>query len=372
MEIKGIKLMGPFFDGSGYAEAARQYVVALHKMGVPLTLQNIIFEEARPNLGETGILIDSLVGKLIDYNIKIIQLTPEHYPMFKEDGVFNIGYSFWETTGICKHWVDSINNSVQMCFVPCQWNADCYKESGVSVPIKVIYQGADFDEFDTHHDFNIPGISKDTYLFYSIFQWNERKHPVALLKAFWHAFQNDEDVALVLKTHRINYSDSEKDLVRSSISNIKSVTPFEKYPKIVLLPNLLSRQEIIDLHHRGDCFVMLHRGEGWGMPHFEAGICGNPVIATRLGGNVEFMKDDNSYLVDYVLTPVHGMNWIRWYDGSQLWAEPDVKQAADYMRHVYHNRDDAKNKGQLLKGFIRNNFSWDKVTKDIVRRIEGV
>ena len=95
MDIVGIKYTAPFFDGSGYAEAARQYVLALHKLGIPLTLEAVSFEPARPDLGETGKLMLSLIDKNIPYNIKIIHLTPEHYEEYREGSpVFNIGYVF--------------------------------------------------------------------------------------------------------------------------------------------------------------------------------------------------------------------------------------------------------------------------------------
>ena len=80
MDINGIKYTAPIFDGSGYAEASRQYILALHRMGIPLTLEPVSFEPARPDLGETGRILESLVDKKIPYNIKIMHLTPEHYP----------------------------------------------------------------------------------------------------------------------------------------------------------------------------------------------------------------------------------------------------------------------------------------------------
>jgi glycosyltransferase involved in cell wall biosynthesis len=372
MEITGIKYMAPFLDGSGYAEAARQYVVALHKMGIPLTLENISFEEARPNLGKNGQIIHDLMGKNVPYNIKIIQLTAEHYPLYKEEGVFNIGYSFWETSKICDRWVDYINKNLQMCFVSCQWNLEAYRDSGVTIPIRRILQGIDMGEFENASRFEIAGADKDDYLFYSIFQWTERKHPMALLKAYWNAFQNDEKVALVLKTYRSNFSEGEKQAIRGTILRLKQVMPMKHYPKVLLIPDMLSRKEILALHNRCDCFILLQRGEGWGLPHFEAGAFGKPVITTNYSSVLEFLKPENSYLVDYSLTPVFGMPWCPWYEGDQWWAEPDVHHAMEIMQHVYNNREEARVKGALLKDFITINFPWDKVSVDMVKFIQEV
>jgi len=77
MEIKGIKYTAPMFDNSGYAQAARGNVLALHKLGIPLTINPISFEDKEPELGESGRILKSLVNKNIDYNINVIHTTPE-------------------------------------------------------------------------------------------------------------------------------------------------------------------------------------------------------------------------------------------------------------------------------------------------------
>ncbi len=369
MEITGIKFMAPFLDGSGYAEASRQYAVALHKMGIPLTLQTVSFEAARPNLGENGRILKSLMDKDIPYNIKIIQLTPEHYPLYREEGKFNIGYSFWETSKLCKEWIGYINESIQMCFVACQWNVDVYRDSGVTIPIRCILQGIDPKEFENPSKLIIPGLEKDDYCFYSIFQWTERKHPVALIKAYWAAFQNNEKVALILKTYRNNFDEDQQEVIRKTIASLKKLTPMNTYPKILLVLNMLSRKDMISLHNTCDCFALLQRGEGWGLPHFEAGALGNPVITTNYSSVLEFLTPENSYLANYTLTPVFGMPWCNWYKGDQMWAEPDLGHAIELFRHVYHNREEAIMKGSLLRKNILDNFGWDKVSADMIKHI---
>ena len=143
-----------------------------------------------------------------------------------------------------------------------------------------------------------------------IFSGNtERKNPVSSLKAYWYAFQNNEDVALVLKTYRSDYSEQEKDAIRRTINRLKDIMPMDVYPKISLIPNLLTDNEIHGLHSRGDCYVSTDRGEGFGLSGAAAGSFGKPIIVTGFGGALEYAKEDNSYLIDYHLTPVFGMPW---------------------------------------------------------------
>jgi len=265
MEIKGIKYTGPVFDGSGYAQAVRGNIMALHKLGVPLTVNSISFEHLRPELGVVGKVINKLVDKKIDYNINIIHTTPEFWENHKEEGKLNIGYTIWETTKLHHKWPGYINDNVDAIMVGSEWNVGVFKDSGVTVPIFVVPHGIGQHEFDNIEKFEVKGVSDETYMFYSIFQWVERKHPLSLIKAYWHAFQNKEDVALVLKTYRSDYSDQEKEAIRTTIRRLKQVTPFDNYPPIYLIPNMLTNDEIFGLHARGDCYTSLDRGEGFGL-----------------------------------------------------------------------------------------------------------
>lgn len=372
MKIKGIKYVGPIFDGSGYAQACRGNILALYNLGIPLTLHPITFEEARPNLGKDGKILKELVEKEIDYNIVFIHTTPEFWSKFREEGKTNVGYTVWETTKLHPDWKEYINNSVEKVLVGCGWNVDVFKDSEINVPIGVVPHGINADEFNDIAPYDVGGISKDTHVFYSIFQWVERKHPVALIKSYWYAFQNKEDVALVLKVYRSNYAEQEKTAIRDTVKRIKSGMPMENYAKIYLILEMLSQEEMLGLHARGDCYISLDRGEGFGLSPFAAGTAGNPIIVTGFGGTTEYAKEHNSYLVNYFLTPVFGMNWSPWYRGDQLWAEPDVLHGSKLMREVYRNKEEAKQKGLILQKEIKENFSWEAIGNKIIKELENL
>lgn len=372
MEIKGIKYIGPIFDGSGYAQACRGNILALNRLGVPITLSPISFDHIRPDVGKYGEELKDLVGKDIDYNIVIIHSTPEFWEKYKEDGKTNIGYTIWETTKLHPDWKDYINNNVQKLLVGCEWNVDVFKNSGVTLPIGVVPHGINNNEFKNIEPFDVAGVAEDAYMFYGILQWTERKHPLAMIKAFWYAFQNDENVALVMKTYRNNYDESEKEAIRTTINRLKAVTPMASYPRIYLISHMLTRDEILGLHKRGDCYVSLDRGEGFGLGPFEAGAVGKPIIITGFGGATEFAKETNSYLVNYTLTPVFGMAYAPWYRGDQLWAEPDILHGAELMRHVYNNRNEARKVGAQLKKDISKNFAWKHIGQKIIDEIKVI
>ena len=92
----------------------------------------------------------------------------------------------------------------------------------------------------------------------------------------------------------------------------------------------MSREESYALIDVCDCYVSLHRSEGFGLTMAEAMLMGKPVIATGYSGNLDFMTPDNSLLVSYERVPV-AQNFTFYRKGS-VWAAPDLSDAARQMR----------------------------------------
>lgn len=372
MEIKGIRYTAPIFDNSGYGKAARGNILALHAAGIPLNLNPISFESARPDLGEDGKILRGLINNNIEYNVNFIHTTPEFWEKYKIEACVNCGYTVWETTKLHPDWPKYINNNVTKVLVGCEWNKEVFKDSGVNIPIGVVPHGINMKDFENIDPYQIAGVKDDDFVLYSIFQFQDRKNPIGLLKAYFHAFTGIDDVALILKTYRNDYSDGEKEVIRTTIKNLKKLMPMDHYPRVVFLPNMLTEDEIIGLHKRGDCYVSLDRGEGFGLSGATAGACGNPIVITDFGGALEYAKEDNSYLTKFQLCPVSGMWWCPWYKGDQCWAEPDIIDGGNKMMYVYKNREEAKKKGLKLQKYISENFSWKVIADKMIKEIEGI
>ena len=146
--------------------------------------------------------------------------------------------------------------------------------------------------------------------------------------------------------------------------NIRQSMFLDDHPPVLLIHKMMSRQEILSLHQAGDCLVMPHKSEGWSCTHTEAMAMGKPAIGTKFGGNLEFMNEDNSFLLDYSLTPVSNMPW-KLYSGKTMWAEPDLGQLKQQMRFIYENQHVAKQKGLLAKETIKQ-YDWPVIGQKIV------
>jgi hypothetical protein len=86
-----------------------------------------------------------------------------------------------------------------------------------------------------------------------------------------------------------------------------------------------------------DCYVSLHRSEGFGLTMAESMILGKPVIATGYSGNLDFMTEQNSFLVPYSWASVP--KGAEPYPEGARWADPDLDAAASLMRNVFESPD---------------------------------
>lgn len=263
--MPGVKYIGPILDASGYSEAARNYVLSIHKKGYPITVAPITFEKTRPDLGEQGRILNSLINKRIEYDKVIVHSTPDLWQNFTrfESNKYLIGYTVWETSGLHPTWAMAANRADEI-WIPCDWNVEVFKGSGVTKPLFKVPHAIDVPEMGSIPDFNLEGLSDNDFVFCSIFQWQERKNPYGLLAAYSVAFTGVQDVALVLKTYRFDHA-GDREQIKNMVLDFRKHVTLDHFPKIFLVVENLSKQEILGLHKRSDAFVLLQRSEGWGL-----------------------------------------------------------------------------------------------------------
>lgn len=371
--MKKVTYISAAFDASGYAEAARNNMAALMEVGVPLEALSLSFEQFKSDLGVLGQKIKNISVPKSSGQINIIHTTPSIFKNFIDKSKYNIGYTTWETTHLPCGWTEEINKLDEV-WVPCQQNVQIFKDSGVSIPIYCIPHTFNRSLFEQEAaEMKLQHLNKDDYVFYSVFQWTERKNPIAMLKAYFTEFKTDEKVCLILKTYMINPGNlSEKDKIKQAIQEVKSKLYLKNYPKILLIDDLLSRTQLHQLHKMSDCYLSFHRNEGFGVPVAEAMIAANPVISTNYGGTTDFvLENQTGYPVSYQMTPCYGMPWET-YAGYMNWADINICDAKQKMRYVFNNREEAKYIGQTAQNWIDTNLSWKAVGNLMKDRLERI
>jgi len=176
----------------------------------------------------------------------------------------------------------------------------------------------------------------------------ERKNPFGLIEAFSRAFAPGDGPVLVVKA--VNTGLKQPDLER-----LKWVAA--KRPDVVVLDRYLSFEHNRALMATCDCYVSLHRSEGFGLTLAEAMALGKPVIATGYSGNMGFMSDETAYLVPWTPGEVPVANDP--YPHHARWAEPDLDAAAALMRDVYEHPEKAAAKGARARADVLAHHGLD-------------
>jgi len=162
----------------------------------------------------------------------------------------------------------------------------------------------------------------------------ERKNPYGLVETFNRAFRPDEGPVLVLKSINAGQRPAESERLRLLVDG---------HPDIMLFEGYLSPAERDALVALSDCYVSLHRSEGLGLTMAEAMAWGKPVIATSYSGNMQFMTEENSFLVPWRPCPIP--EDAAPYPAGTTWADPDLDAAAALMRAVVEDPRMAAQRG---------------------------
>jgi len=167
------------------------------------------------------------------------------------------------------------------------------------------------------------GIRESAFVllnFFDLSSYASRKNPEAVLGLFDRLRAADPyaDIQLVLKAkegERGAETWAEEFLTRHGLAG-----------RVLLLSKPLDTLGVRSLIAACDCFVSLHRAEGFGRGLGEAMALGRLALGTDWSGNVDFMTAENALPVRHRMVPLKDGDYPHWE--GQSWAEPDVEQAA--------------------------------------------
>jgi len=355
---------GPIHRASGLGIASREYVKALRRQGVDTRVGK---ERSRTTNNSKKLKV--LIYHYAPHTLNI-KKERRHYKTI-------ILYTIWETTRIPKRWLRPINQVDAVC-VPSLQNKQALRNSGVRIPIFIVPHGVHTAIFTPKKKMPFQKTNVK-FTFVSVFGFQHRKNPEALLKAYWHEFSTKDNVLLIIKTN--GYAPHENEIwIRNRIQAYKSRLGIRKQTApIQIIARHINSKSLRNIYAQGHAFVLPTRGEGVGLPFLESMASGIPVITTGWGGHVDFLTNNNSFLVHYKLRPpVIGMNRrssiSRQFRGlftekGQLWAEPEIRSLRRQMRKAYDHPQLCKMKGQQARRDALK-LSWNRAGYTLKKAIE--
>jgi glycosyltransferase involved in cell wall biosynthesis len=347
----GVNLLGYARGEFGIAENVRSYARAIERQGAPFLIFNFDVGMAcrqRDHSMERH-FSDTLRYAQNVFFINADQMQVARNVLGREAfaGHHNIGFWVWELEKFPRDWHGAFD-LVDEVWVPTEF---VRKAIGACTdkPVLRLPKAIEF-EAPTAMDRAHFGLPDDEFVFLFSYDFNSfvsRKNPEAAIAAFRTAFADGiRGVRLLVKSTNGGRFPDKLTALQQSVADD---------PRIEVRDGFLSRDEMFGLQNTMDCYVSLHRSEGFGLGMAECMYLGKPVIATAYSGNLDFMDRNNSLLVDYKMVPLRNGDYPHWQ--GQQWADADVAHAARLMRQVFDDREFAARVGGAAAASIRKTNS---------------
>lgn len=366
----GIAIYGYFKTENGVGEGARRTYSALADNGLKVEAHtlltngnfsdNISFDRAGPlrpsrkrvrlyhvNADQTAILVDRLGADAF---------TP---------GTYRIGYWAWELPNFPPAWIEA-TELVDEIWTPSQFTADAVRQV-TNKPVHVIPHPLQvpksISETDRLAIRNELGLSPDDFGLLHIFDFNSytaRKNPWAALTAFKKCREKDKSLKLIFKVHG---SGTDPNL-RSTL-----LQEAENTPGVLIVDGALEREAIDRMQWACDAYISLHRSEGFGLNLLECMAKSKPVIATGYSGSEDFIDETVALTVDYKLIDVKNGEYP--FAEGQVWAEPDIDQAAHQIMRLIREPNLGELIGRSARARVIARFSPTSIAETISRRLEA-
>lgn len=322
----GVNVVGYLGFDSSLGDVARRIVQSLEAAHVPVA--PIGYDRT----ASPATTLDVALSDRAPYATNLVVVNADQFHFLVADhgdtllrGRRTIAYWFWELDVIPPHMVEAIDH-VDEVWAGTRFVADAFAKV-TSKPVRLVPVPVPEPTASsaTRRDLGMPD---DAFVFLATFDHFsviERKNPFGTVEAFCRAFPEPTDGGPVLVVKTINGEgrwDSHERLLLATSHR----------PDIVVIDAHLDRADQMAMLRHSDCLVSLHRSEGLGLHCAEAMWFARPVVATRYSGNLDFMDDDCSALVDATLVPVEHGEGV--YPVSARWADPDLDQAAAWMRRL--------------------------------------
>ena len=363
----GVNVIGYFQSALGNGETGRLVVSSLEKHSIPHSLISADFLAPNRAKEENDLVFEKKGKYAINlFCIDIVYLLP----FLRKFGVdfikdrYNILLFFWETN-ILPDDRRKLFDYFDEVWVTTRYNQECLS-SLISIPVTHIPHPLQLNYIQNAPTKSSFGLDdKFTFLFcFDFFSNCQRKNPLAVIRAFQKAFPEKNDVQLVLKSQNGHFN---KHVLQPLMEEAKGDS------RIIWIDESMDQKRRYDLMNACDCYVSLHRSEGFGLTMAEAMLLEKPVIATGYSGNLDFMNPDNSFLCGYKLVSVGLNNYP--YPPKGVWADVNIDEAVFWMDFVFNHPEEAKAKAAQGKKDILRNHSFDAVggfMGDRLRKIVSV
>jgi glycosyltransferase involved in cell wall biosynthesis len=314
----------------GVGQVSRKLLQSLEKMGVSTQGYDVDLNVVarREDNSVEGLLVDVVTAPVHFYVINgdQLRLVKDYIAPKLNQASYQIAMPFWELSLFPQEWVGNFEG-INEIWVESQFVRAALQPK-FTMPVYCFPPAVVLGDYQPKDraSFNLP---KNTFLFHFNFDfssYSSRKNPGGAIEAYRRAFRRQPSpvpTALVIKVRGYDPENRQLQQLLAAIDD---------EPDIILINQQLSYSDSIALMNCCDCYVSLHRSEGFGYTIAEAMLLGKPVIVTDFSGTKDFVTPKTGFPVSYKLIPLQAHDYP--FAENQFWADPDLEQAAWLMRQM--------------------------------------
>lgn len=324
------------FGPNGYGICGRMYVEILHRLGYKVKPTYPYMDHRDPLYPMSQIKVDNplvvyhaIPGYVYDcyYTVTEVRKPPDTQAYALQRAKFIMTQSEF-----CKKSFSKVTNPEKIHVVNFPFLDDIFKPTGPT--------------------YSLGTPKKYDFKFFTVARVDIRKNLVPMMQAFKEEFSGDHDVCLVMK-----------------MGSDRHCIP-KMFYKNDLPKNILWMRDFVpdtSMLYRGmNAYVATDCGEGWGAPTTESMLCGIPTIAPRHSGHLDYMNDDNSYLIDVGDWEYIGQRRDNMYPDLLCphleWKVPIVEDIKNNMRECYEKYKDMTREEVLEDQMIKNALKVKEIT----------
>ena len=361
-----IRIIGPFATEYSLAKVNRELATSLNSLTDKYTISlwgdhNVADRlPSGDDFKKYPLLKDMFIKKGGHSDIAIINTFPKTFPhnfgLDKIHADIKIGFLAWEESVFPRKIVDEFNRELHGLMVTSEHVLQVMRNSGLTIPVVNVSEGINQNLLKSE-EYKLK--TKKSYKFLHISSGLPRKGVDVLIKAFTEEFDVSEDVALVIKTYR-----NESNIIPELLQNMD----ISNSPEIEVIYDLnLTEGQIAYLYEQSDSVILPSRAEGFGLPVAEAMLKQLPVVTTGYSGQMDFVSDENAWLIDYELVKAESQLDLH----NSYWAEPDIEQLKKIMRNLFENKGELEINTKVEKAYnTAKTITWESTSQKVLEFIE--
>ncbi len=193
---------------------------------------------------------------------------------------------------------------------------------------------------------------------------HHRKLHDRVINGYLDAFTGNDDVCLILKT-QLKIPEKTKPFEVDVREIIKKALKGRKNPaQIEVVQTFVDN--IGSLYVAADAVVSMSSTEGFNLTLLESLACGTPVIAPRYGGQLDFLNDKNSMLVDTnIMKAPPSMQYWSFHPDAVV-GDPNTRHFSELLRKFYESPQTEKNRIEKERVKTVNAFNWERASEMII------